>query len=66
MIIDIDYAQDFSEVAQQVNNINTSNNAKISDMTTHIFQIDPTVTLNNGDHRRKLLIKGYIYVNCIL
>ena len=50
MIIDINYAHDFSEVAQQVNNINTSDNAKISDMTAHIFQIDPTVTLNNGDH----------------
>lgn len=50
MIIDIDYAQVFSSVAQQVEKINSSDNAKVSDTTAHIFQIDPTVTLNNGDH----------------
>lgn len=50
MIIDIDYAQDFSEVAQQVEKINSSDNAKVADMTAHIFQIDPTVSLDNGDH----------------
>lgn len=50
MFININYAHDFSEVAQQVEKINTSDNAKISDMTAHIFQIDPTVTLDNGDH----------------
>lgn len=50
MIIDINHAHDFSEVAQQVEKINSSDNAKAADMTSHIFQIDPTVTLNNGDH----------------
>ena len=50
MFININYAHDFSEVAQQVEKINSSDNAKASDMTAHIFQIDPTVTLDNGDH----------------
>lgn len=49
MIINISYAHDFSEVAQQVEKINSSDDAKASDMTAHIFQIDPTVTLDNGD-----------------
>lgn len=50
MFININYAHDFSEVAQQVEKINSSDNAKVADMTAHIFQIDPTVILENGDH----------------
>lgn len=50
MFININYAHDFSEAAQQVEKINSSDNAKASDMTAHIFQIDPTVTLENGNH----------------
>lgn len=50
MIIDINEAQVFSKIAQHVEEINSSDNAKSSDMTAHIFQIDPTVTLENGNH----------------
>lgn len=50
MIIDINTARKVSNLASKIRKINTSRSAKVSDMTAHIFQIDPTVTLDNGDH----------------
>lgn len=50
MIIDINTARKVSTLAAETRKINTSRSAEVSDMTAHIFQIDPTVTLDNGDH----------------
>ena len=50
MIIDINTARKVSTLAEEILKINTSRSAEVSDMTAHIFQIDPTVTLDNGDH----------------
>lgn len=50
MIIDINHMNNFALAAGRIEAINSSYDAADSDMEAQLFQIDPTVTLNNGNH----------------
>lgn len=50
MIIDINKARNLSKAADRISELNASTDAISSEMTAHIFQIDTTTTLDNGDH----------------
>jgi len=50
MIIDMEGANNLNRAYRKIVKINTSESAKSSDMTAHIFRIDPNVVLDNGDH----------------
>lgn len=50
MIIDISDVQIFSKIADRIAELNESTVSMSSEMTAHIFQIDTTTTLDNGDH----------------
>lgn len=50
MIIDINHMNNFALAAERIENINISHDSIESYMAAHLFQIDPTATLDNGNH----------------